>query len=120
MITVIYFWRVKRTDIPFALFRMAIDRTLLRRSSGVTFAKMFVLGTAFPHPPPSLVSNQENGPIGIRKNGSNSPLKISMKLLEKAAFSASYQSVWCAGTSVEFSEEIQPIEAIVKKLIFET
>jgi len=44
MITVIYFWRIKRTDIPFALFRMAIDRTLLRRSSNVTFAKMLGCG----------------------------------------------------------------------------
>ena len=44
MITVIYFWRIKRSNIPFALFRMAIDRTLLRRSNGVTFAKMLGCG----------------------------------------------------------------------------
>ena len=44
MITVIYFWRIKRVNIPFALFRMAIDRTLLRRSNGVTFAKMLGCG----------------------------------------------------------------------------
>jgi nitronate monooxygenase len=42
-----------------------------------------------------------------------------MKLLEKAAFSASYQSVWCAGTSLEFSEEIKPIAKIVENLITE-
>ncbi len=28
-----------------------------------------------------------------------------MKLLEKAAFGASYKSVWVAGTSIEFSEK---------------
>jgi hypothetical protein len=44
MITVIYFWRIKRVNIPFALFRMAIDRTLLRQSNGVTFAKMLGCG----------------------------------------------------------------------------
>jgi hypothetical protein len=44
MITVIYFWRIKRSNIPFALFRMAIDRTLLRRRNGVTFAKMLGCG----------------------------------------------------------------------------
>jgi hypothetical protein len=44
MITVIYFWRIKGSNIPFALFRMAIDRTLLRRTKGVTFAKMLGCG----------------------------------------------------------------------------
>lgn len=44
MITVIYLWQIKRVDIPFALFRMAIDRTLLRRTKGVTFAKMLGCG----------------------------------------------------------------------------
>ena len=44
MITVIYFWQIKHINIPFALFRMAIDRTLLRRSNGVTFAKMLGCG----------------------------------------------------------------------------
>jgi hypothetical protein len=44
MITVIYFWRIKRSNIPVALFRMAIDRTLLRRTKGVTFAKMLGCG----------------------------------------------------------------------------
>ena len=44
MNTVIYFWKIERSSIPFALFRMAIDRTLLRRSNGVTFAKMLGCG----------------------------------------------------------------------------
>ena len=44
MITVIYFWKIKRKHLLFALFRMAIDRTLLRRASGVTFAKMLGCG----------------------------------------------------------------------------
>ena len=44
MITVIYFWKINRKHLLFALFRMAIDRTLLRRSRGVTFAKMLGCG----------------------------------------------------------------------------
>lgn len=44
MITVLYFWKIKRTKILSALLRMAIDRTLLRRTKGVTFAKMLGCG----------------------------------------------------------------------------
>jgi nitronate monooxygenase len=42
-----------------------------------------------------------------------------MKLLEKAAFSASYKSVWCAGSSVQFTEGIRPVQQIVDQLISE-
>ncbi len=39
-----------------------------------------------------------------------------MKLLEKAAFNATYKSVWCAGPSIEFTEDIQSVREIVEKL----
>jgi len=42
-----------------------------------------------------------------------------MKMLKKSAFSASYKSMWCAGPSCEFVDEIRPISNIVEKLIFE-
>lgn len=42
-----------------------------------------------------------------------------MKLLEKAAFSASYKSVWVAGTSIEFTEKIEPLKDIVARYIRE-
>lgn len=38
-----------------------------------------------------------------------------MKLLEKAAFSASYKSVWCAGSSIEFTKKIESIPDIVSR-----
>lgn len=38
-----------------------------------------------------------------------------MKLLEKAAFSASYKSVWCAGTSIEFTQKIESIPTIISR-----
>ena len=40
-----------------------------------------------------------------------------MKLLEKAAFSATYQSVWCAGSSIEFTEKIESVADVVERLV---
>lgn len=39
-----------------------------------------------------------------------------MKNLRKAAFSATYKTLWCAGPSIEHVKEIQPIEAIFERL----
>lgn len=44
MIVAAYFWRIDARKIPFALFRMALDRRALRRSEGVTFAKLLGCG----------------------------------------------------------------------------
>ena len=38
-----------------------------------------------------------------------------MKAIEKAAFGATYKTVWCAGTSLEFTHEIGTIKGIVDK-----
>lgn len=43
LVTVAYFWKISKRNLPFALLRMALDRGALRRSKGVHFAKM--LGT---------------------------------------------------------------------------
>ncbi|MBL7665958.1 MAG: nitronate monooxygenase [Bacteriovoracaceae bacterium] len=40
-----------------------------------------------------------------------------MKLLEKSAFSATYKSVWCAGSSIEFVKKEETINQIVVQLI---
>jgi nitronate monooxygenase len=40
-----------------------------------------------------------------------------MKNLEKAAFSATYKTVWCAGPSIEYVKSIRPVAAIVKDLV---
>ena len=42
-----------------------------------------------------------------------------MKSLQKAAFSATYKTVWCAGPSIEHVKEIRPIKEIVKELVGE-
>ncbi len=40
-----------------------------------------------------------------------------MKSLEKAAFGATYKTVWCAGPSIEYVTEVQSVKEIVEKLI---
>lgn len=42
-----------------------------------------------------------------------------MKLLEKAAMSATYKSVWCAGPSIEFVDKVEPTKIIVDRIISE-
>lgn len=42
-----------------------------------------------------------------------------MKALEKAAFGATYKSVWVAGTSIEFTEKIEPLKDVVARYIRE-
>lgn len=42
-----------------------------------------------------------------------------MKALEKAAFGATYQTVWCAGPSIEYVHAIRPVEEIVQTLVAE-
>ncbi len=39
-----------------------------------------------------------------------------MKSIEKAAFSSTYKTVWCAGPSIEYTNKIMPVKDIVKKL----
>jgi nitronate monooxygenase len=39
-----------------------------------------------------------------------------MKSLQKAAFSSTYKTVWCAGPSIEYVKDIQPIQPIIQRL----
>ncbi|HLP50402.1 MAG TPA: nitronate monooxygenase [Chitinophagales bacterium] len=40
-----------------------------------------------------------------------------MKALEKAAFSATYQTMWCAGPSIEYVHSIRPVREIATELV---
>lgn len=40
-----------------------------------------------------------------------------MKSLEKAAFGATYKTVWCAGPSIEYVDKIQSVDEIVKNIV---
>lgn len=42
-----------------------------------------------------------------------------MKALRKAAFSATYKTMWCAGPSIEFVKEVKPLGKIIEQLIEE-
>jgi len=42
-----------------------------------------------------------------------------MKKVEKAAFGATYKTVWCAGPAIEHVKSIQPLGNIIKKLTHE-
>ncbi len=42
-----------------------------------------------------------------------------MKLLEKAAFSATYKSLWCAGPSIEFTTKEETMAQVVQRLMSE-
>jgi len=40
-----------------------------------------------------------------------------MKAVEKAAFNSTYETVWCAGPSIEYTHAIRPVKEIVEALI---
>lgn len=42
---------------------------------------------------------------------------VGMKNLEKAAFSATYKTLWCAGPSIDYTKEILPVKDVVKNLL---
>ena len=42
-----------------------------------------------------------------------------MKAVENAAFSATYKTVWCAGPSIEFIDKIEPVSAIIERIVKE-
>ncbi|MFA0961597.1 NAD(P)H-dependent flavin oxidoreductase [Roseivirga sp. BDSF3-8] len=42
-----------------------------------------------------------------------------MKLLQNAAFSATYKSVWCAGPSIAHVNSIEPVAAVVDRIVNE-
>jgi nitronate monooxygenase len=39
-----------------------------------------------------------------------------MKAVEKAAFGATYKTVWCAGPSIEYVRQIRPLGEIINQL----
>jgi nitronate monooxygenase len=42
-----------------------------------------------------------------------------MKMLQNAAFSATYKSVWCAGPSIAYVNEVQSVQEIVQRIVAE-
>lgn len=97
-------------------------------------AKDIVLTTKLSGTPCTVIKTPYVGKIGTRQNfiervlSKNKRLKKyikmltyyrGMKLLEGAAFGASYQNVWCAGPSIEFVKEISSVEEVIQRLLNE-
>ncbi|MTI31864.1 NAD(P)H-dependent flavin oxidoreductase [Xanthovirga aplysinae] len=95
-------------------------------------AKDIVMSTKLSGTPCSVINTPYVQKIGHKQNalesflGKNKKFKKfvkmltfykGMKSLEKAAFSATYKTVWCAGPSIEYVNEIKPISGIVSSLI---
>lgn len=68
LVTVIYFWKIKRRKISFALLHMALDRRSLRRFSSVKFAKMLGTGKGETFTPSDADATQWGALIVLAKS----------------------------------------------------
>lgn len=94
-------------------------------------AKDIVMTTKLSGTPCTVINTEYVKKIGTKQNflerilNRNKRLKKwfkalvflrGMKNLQKAAFSSTYKTVWCAGPSIEYVESIRPISKIVESL----
>lgn len=94
-------------------------------------AKDIVMTTKLSGTPCTVINTPYVQKVGTRQNwfermlNKNKRLKKwvkalvfvrGMKSLEKAAFSSTYKTVWCAGPSIEHVKEILPVKKIVERL----
>ncbi len=97
-------------------------------------AQDIVFSTKISGTPCTVINTPYVKKIGIKQNwlervlSQNKQLKKYVKMftwyfgtkaIEKAAFSATYKTVWCAGPSIEFSDNISTIKEIVERIIKE-
>ncbi len=97
-------------------------------------AEDIVLSTKISGSPCTVIRTPYVKKIGINQNWleriltKNKSLKKYVKMftwyfgtkaIERAAFSATYKTVWCAGPSIEFTEEISTTKQVVEKIMVE-
>lgn len=97
-------------------------------------AKDIVLTTKLSGTPCTVINTPYVQQIGTQQNwletllNKNKTLKKyakmltfykGMKALEKAAFRATYQTLWCAGPSIEYVKAVRPVKEIVATMIAE-
>ncbi|MES2620671.1 MAG: nitronate monooxygenase, partial [Bacteroidota bacterium] len=97
-------------------------------------AKDIVMTTKLSGTPCSVINTDYVKKIGTQQNfvekflNSNKRIKKwtkmityykGMKALEKAAFGATYQTMWCAGPSIEYVHSIRPVKKIAEELTSE-
>lgn len=63
----------------------------------------------------NIIENVLNKNKQLKKYAKMLTYYKGMKAIEKAAFGATYKTVWCAGTSVEFTNEISTVKDIVDR-----
>ena len=80
-VTVIYFWKIKPSKVGFALLRMALDRSALRRIKGVRFAKMLGTGKGETFTPRDADANRWGALIVI--DGANFEMLDNSKLINR-------------------------------------
>ncbi len=98
-------------------------------------AKDIVMTTKLSGTPCTVINTPYVQKIGTQQNwverflNSNKKIKKwtkmityykGMKALEKAAFGATYQTMWCAGPSIEYVKSVRPVKQIVKELLQES
>jgi nitronate monooxygenase len=64
----------------------------------------------------NLIENILNKNKQLKKYAKMLTYYKGMKLLEKAAFGATYKSVWCAGPSIEFTESNSDVKTVIQKI----
>jgi len=80
-VTVIYFWKIKSSEVGFALLRMALDRGALRGIKGVRFAKMLGTGKGATFTPRDADANRWGALIVI--DGANLEMLDNSKLINR-------------------------------------
>ncbi|MFI5202874.1 MAG: NAD(P)H-dependent flavin oxidoreductase [Flavobacteriales bacterium] len=102
------------------------------KNAMVTYgAKDIVMTTKLSGTPCTVINTDYVKQIGTKQNwfekmlSKNKRLKKFMKLftfyrgmkkLQKAAFSATYQTVWCAGPAIEYVDKIRSVKEIIDEL----
>ena len=98
-VTVIYFWKIKSSNIGFALLHMALDRGSLRRIKGVQFAKMLGTGKGETFTPRDADANQWGALIVI--DSANLQVLDNSKLIKR----------WRANSLSEIRYLLDPISS---------
>ena len=95
-------------------------------------AKDIVMTTKLSGTPCTIINTDYVKQVGTEQNwlekflNSNKKIKKwtkmityykGMKALEKAAFGATYQTMWCAGPSIEYVHSIRPVKQITEELL---
>jgi len=119
---------------PFIAAKESPVSTKYKKACVTYGAEDIVLSTKISGSPCTVINTPYVKKIGTKQNivesmlTKNQKIKKYIKMLtwylgtkaiEKAAFSATYKTVWCAGPSIEFTHGVEPVAKIVERIIDE-